>query len=282
MKTKSTMLKIAVLITCFNRRDKTITCLTSLFSAKLPDNYELEVFLVDDGSTDGTKKAVMKNFPLVNIFQGNGNLYWNRGMHMAWEMAIERDVFDFFIWLNDDVELFEDAFLTILESSLKHKDSIISGVMRTKKNDIPTYGGRDKVGNKILPNGKDKECYMFNGNFVLIPKYVFDIVGNLDYQFPHAIGDYDYAMRAKKSGIKFFITPYFSGNCDANKQLPDWCLPQINLTKRFASLYSPLGYSHPYYFFVYENRHFGILVAIKHFLSIHLRVLFPSLWITDQ
>jgi glycosyltransferase involved in cell wall biosynthesis len=56
------MIKIAVLITCHNRIQKTQTCLKSLFKQKKIENINLKVFLVDDGSTDGTKEYKKRIF----------------------------------------------------------------------------------------------------------------------------------------------------------------------------------------------------------------------------
>lgn len=75
--------KTVVLITSYNCREKTLACLSSLFAA-LPNG---EVFLVDDASTDGIADAVNEKFPQVNIIHGSGNLFWNRGMHLAWQNA---------------------------------------------------------------------------------------------------------------------------------------------------------------------------------------------------
>jgi GT2 family glycosyltransferase len=72
---------IAILITCYNRKEKTLSCLAALFNCIVPDGYGFDVFLVDDGSTDGTSDAIKEGFTQVNIIQGNGNLFWNRGMH---------------------------------------------------------------------------------------------------------------------------------------------------------------------------------------------------------
>ena len=49
---------ISVLLTCHNRKAKTLGCLTSLYAAELPVGYDMEVYLVDDGCTDGTADAV--------------------------------------------------------------------------------------------------------------------------------------------------------------------------------------------------------------------------------
>jgi len=268
--------KIAVLLTCYNRRKKTIICLKSLYNSILPVNHELDVFLVDDGSTDDTSKTVKNEYPLVNVILGNGHLFWNRGMHLAWNTAARSYNFDFYIWLNDDVELFPNAILELLTTSAE-KNSIVCGTTRSRNQSIVTYGGRDS-GKLIIPTGMPQVCNVFNGNLVLIPSYVYNMLGNLNPIFPHTMGDFDYALRARKKGIKSFVAPNFSGYCENNISLPLWCLPEVPFLKRFKVLYSPLGNSHPYYYFRFEKQHYGIFVAIKHFCSIHLRLLFPRLW----
>lgn len=55
-----TTMKIAVLLTCFNRKEKTLACLAGLYESQKVYNernstpIEMEVFLTDDGCTDGT------------------------------------------------------------------------------------------------------------------------------------------------------------------------------------------------------------------------------------
>ncbi len=270
--------KIAVLLTCYNRREKTIACLKSLFRASLPDRIKLEVFLVDDGSTDGTSEAVRDTFPSINIIQGTGSLFWNRGMHLAWETAAANSNFDCYMWLNDDVILYKQALEVILQSSKEKPDSIICGSMCSSNNKTLTYGGIDENHNLLEPSDVIQQCTRFNGNLLLVPDSVYKRIGNLDPKFPHAIGDFDYANRAIKSGFKNYITPGFLGICDEHDSLPIWCLSEVPLKKRIKALYSPLGNSHPYYFFYYERKNYSLGLAIKHFLTIHLRLLFPRLW----
>ena len=186
------MEEFAILLTCYNRKDQTLECLKSLKKNTL----FFKIFLVDDGSTDGTAKAVSACYPDVNIITGNGQLYWNRGMHLAWETASKND-FDFYIWINDDIILNGDAFKVILEDYKKvKKESIIVGVFESPEKKI-TYGGYIKGSTKkiLYPNGKPQKCDYFNGNFVLIPGCVFKKVGNLDPIFPHAQGDFDYGSK---------------------------------------------------------------------------------------
>lgn len=196
--------KIAVLITCHNRKEKTLACLSSLFNVNPVKGYQIEVFLVDDGSTDGTGEAVEKHFPQVDIIQGNGNLYWNKGMHLAWDTASQKKEYDYYVWLNDDVELKPNAFEDLISNSKKKPDSIICGTVQSKHQEVPTYGGRDSDGNLIVPDGNPQSCSIINGNLVLVPQSVFKILGNLDVIFPHSIGDFDYGLRAKKRRNSMF------------------------------------------------------------------------------
>lgn len=257
----------------------TISCLTSLHKAKIPNDYFYEIFMVDDNSSDGTAEAVKSQFSNVNIINGSGHLYWNRGMHLAWKTAISYKKYDYYLWLNDDVIINSNSILNLIKDSTIFPKSIICGSLKSKldQNQI-TYGGRNSRGDLILPSGKPRECKYINGNMVFIPKIVVKSIGILDPFYPHAIGDYEYGLRAIKTGYKCFVSSDFVGNCEKNVSLPKWCLSKVNLWERIKSLYSPLGNSHPYYFFVFQIKYFGVLTALKNLISIHTRALFPNLW----
>jgi GT2 family glycosyltransferase len=277
------MVHIAVLMACHNRKAQTLRCLQNLFNQKsLDETFTLQVYLVDDGSTDGTGKAVADIYPKVKVIEGSGDLFWNRGMHTAWKAAALHD-HDCYLWLNDDTELYQDALIHMLEAGRQTNfGSIICGSIEspTVKGKL-TYGGGYLRNNQYVsnyPSGKVEACEIMNGNCVLIPQSVFSVVGNLDWKFVHAIGDNDYGLRALRAGIVTYTTGYFIASCAQNEQVPKWCLPKTKITDRIKNLYSPLSYSHPWEYFVYEKRHFGLSVALKHYLSIHLRVLVPALW----
>ena len=55
-------MKVAILITCYNRKAKTLRCLDSIQGTLGPwrDKIDAKVFLTDDGCTDGTADAVRK------------------------------------------------------------------------------------------------------------------------------------------------------------------------------------------------------------------------------
>ena len=274
------MKSIAILLTVHNRKANTLQCLEHLFAQQAIQGYNWEVYLTDDGCTDGTPEAVSKLYPSVHIVKGDGNLYWNRGMYKAWEAAANANDYDFYIWLNDDTLLFTDAIRNILAAGEQTNFSaVICGATCAKNTQQVTYSGWIHSSKKPLePNGTVQTCHIVNGNFLLVPKIIFEIVGNLDWKFRHAIGDFDYGLRVQKAGFRCYISPQFIGSCEVNPSLPKWCLKSTPLFKRFKMLYSPLGYAEPIPFFIYEQRHFGLATAMKHFLSINLRALMPQLW----
>ena len=275
---------IAVLLTCHNRKEKTLQCLTHLFAQQgLNEDFKIVVFLVDDASTDGTEKAVKDQFPKTTVILGNGSLYWNRGMHLAWKTASATNDFDYYMWLNDDTFLLEDAIKNLLEAAEQTKNqAAICGSTFSLENKKISYGGNSKEGTLLAPNGTLQETFSFNGNVVLIPKFVYTKVGILDPRFPHAIGDFEYALRIQKNKLNSLITKDFIGSSEGSEKLPNWCSPSLSLPKRIQSLYSPLGNSHPYYFFIFEQKYYGPITAIKHLISIHIRLLFPQLWLKKK
>lgn len=269
--------RVATLLTVFNRKEKTLKCLQNLY-AQLPiEGYEVDVYLTDDGCTDGTPEAVAEQFPEVHIIQGDGTLFWNRGMYTAWVEAAKGD-YDFYLWLNDDVALLDGAISTILnESSQKQDRSVIVGSMRASQSETITYGGRFKK-KKVTPNGELQLCDTMNGNVVLVPQAVYNKVGNLDWRYSHSLGDLDYGYRVRKAGLEIYTSANYAGMCDANVSKPKWTRSDVSLLDRLKNLYSPLSYSDPREYFYYESRNISLSLAIMHMFTIHLHVLCPKLW----
>jgi GT2 family glycosyltransferase len=274
------MNKIAILLTCFNRKEKSLACLSSVYKS-IQDTVKdstFDIYLVDDNSTDGTSLAIRENFDDIKLITGDGFLFWNRGMHLAWSESARND-YDFYLWLNDDTILKNLAFDTLLkDSALFKNEAIICGVCESAKTGEITYGGYRKVNHKIiLPSGKPQVCSYFNGNIVLIPRTAYAILGNLDPVFHHSLGDYDYGLRADEQGIKAYITSESIGYCEKN-ELPVWCNPNYSFLKRLNYFYSPLG-AVPFQHFIFAKRHYGYYKAIKNFFSNHLRLIYPSIWL---
>ena len=200
-KLKKNSLKSAILITCFNRVETTKECLKYCYkSFKNIDKYQHDIYLLDDNSNDKTGEIVKKSYPDINVIHGDGFFFWSKGTRKAWEYAYEKKDYDFYIWLNDDVKLFKNAFLTMYNDFSNSNLSIIVGTLKSSdiNNEIITYGGRDKIFDLIIPSGKTQNCVMMNGNFVFIHKNIFDSVGFIDKTYTQLWRHRLWAMCNKK------------------------------------------------------------------------------------
>ena len=52
-------------MTSYNRKAKTLQSISKLYLQNDINNINLEIFLVDDASKDGTSNFVKKNFPML-------------------------------------------------------------------------------------------------------------------------------------------------------------------------------------------------------------------------
>lgn len=84
-------------------------------------------------------------FPQVHIIKGDGNLFWNRGMYMAWQAAIKEKTMILFM-VNDDTYLKPTAIKQLLLSSNEclNKSVIIGSTSAIGNDKEITYGGRTK------------------------------------------------------------------------------------------------------------------------------------------
>jgi len=279
--------KIAVLLTCFNRKEKTLACLHSFFEATKPNEYEFDIYLVDDGSTDGTSEAVKKEYPDINIIKGSGNLFWAGGMRLAWRTALESKDYDAFLLLNDDVILFNDFLDNLIKSEkyalLKNnKTGIYSGATINNITKEITYGCEKIKTNHFVvrrqlltPKEMPQQCELTNANILWISKETVDAIGIFDERFTHGIADFDYSLRAIKRGIPVYLAPNIGGIClfDHGR---NWKSNNSSLKERISFLKSPKGLAYKEYLF-YIKKHFYLYLPYS-FTMLWLKTLFPFFW----
>ena len=218
------MIEIAVLIACHNRKHKTVKCLQKLYSQNNTENIKFKVFLVDDGSTDGTEQTIKQLFPNIIIIKGNGNLFWAKSMALAWKECLQtEEKFDYFLWLNDDTYLYDTALSELIKTQID-KTEIVIGSVCDPITKFKNYGGsrfknrflRPFKGELVQVNGTPQKIDTFNGNVVLVPNSVCNDIGIIDNYFEHGYADLEYSLRARKNNIIILLTSNHIGECELN------------------------------------------------------------------
>lgn len=244
-------------MTCYNRAEMTLTALEGL--SKSAKGIDYDVFLVDDASPDGTGAKVLERFPHMHVIDGKGQLYWAKGMRFAWEMAAKSADYDFYLWLNDDLNLKPNALSGMLADYDKTGSVIVGACSEDDEETICSYGVSDASDRKILPVGSPHKANgWLNGNCVLVPKEVYRRIGMISGEYTHARADYDYAERLKQAGIPFYCSSYYVGVChnDFSEKMAG-----VRLCQRLQMLWKP-GYFNLHDLWLIRRRYHGITAAI--------------------
>lgn len=267
---------IAIIFTCYNRREQTLLCMKSLYTDYNKDRYQMHFYICDDGSTDGTFEELKRLYPDQTVFQSQGNLFWCKSMHKAMSLAV-KDGYDFYLMINDDVEfkenVLDELFLTYGKTT---GDCSVVGEIESKQTGRISYGGECISSRKILnfklcynkkwfAQIKENElvtCNLSNWNCFLVPASIIQSVGIIDGKYQHGYGDYDYSLRMAKAGKLQYITNHIVGYCNRNPKSGsyfDGSAPRkIRIKKMFSKKCMPL-YSH----YRFHWRNFGLIGILQ-------------------
>lgn len=214
---------INVIIPAHNRVKYTVNCIKSL--KKQDCVSKLKIFLVDDGSTDNTKKIINSKFPEVKIFDGDGNMFWggavNYGIKQVLKLSKKND---WILLVNNDVEFKTDTISKLIHISEKYNRKVIAGALTVSFKDKKT----------IIKSGTKVKSWFFNitshqflglnlkslkhthpikvdfltGRCLLHPVEIFKKTKNYDSKkFLHYGADDEFSMRVKKFGYLTILCP---------------------------------------------------------------------------
>jgi len=274
-------MKIAVLLTCFNRKEKTLQCLKELANQQLPEGVELSIYLTDDASSDGTAAAVRQAYPSVHLFHGTGNLFWAGGMRFTWKKALSSGA-DFYLLLNDDTVLRQNAVEILLRHCHYTADPCICiGSTVDQFTGKTSYGGSQLTAKRRWKSSlidapeQFRKCDFGNANIMLVPKEIVQKIGILSDHYTHSLADYDYTLRARQSGFEVLIAPGFLGAC-VDDHGNNWKSKNTSLKERIAYLMSPKGLAYKEYL-KFIRDHFPLSYPSA-FLKLWMKTFFPVIW----
>lgn len=252
------MKNIAIILTVHNRIDKTLACLNSVFSQTEKYNFcKIDVYITDDGSTDGTSQILYCHFQKesLHILLGDGNLFWNGGMINSWKAAVEHGGYDGYLWLNNDTTVLPNLWKELQETddyskNLFGKGGIYVGSTKDPLTGVFTYGGFNFTSKWTLkdefvyPDGSFHLCQCAHGNVTYISHEVVAKMGILCERYQHGGGDHDYTYLAYKAGFPLIVLKEYVGTCENDHEQGGYAdFLSMSLRKRIKYLYSPLGFN---------------------------------------
>lgn len=223
-------MKLSVIILNYNTKDLISQCLESIKLQNVDvDGKDLEVFVVDNGSRDGSTETIASKFPFVKLIENKTNL----GFAKANNIGIKKAKGKIIALLNSDTLVQENTFVTMTNFLNKNKNigaatprlQLVDGSL-----DLACHRGFPTPFNalsyffkleQLLPNfrlfsgyhqtwkdfNKPHEVDAISGASFFIKREVIEKVGNLDERYFMYAEDLDWCMRIKKAGWKIFYNP---------------------------------------------------------------------------
>lgn len=182
---------LTIIIPVFNEEKTVLNIIKKVKSAKLPKGISREILVVDDGSTDGTKK-IIKSIPKIKILTHKKNL----GKGAAVVTGIKN--------ANGEIILIQDADL---EYDPKYFNRLIEPIVSGKSKVV--YGSRF-LNYPLILSGKNKTPlilhYLGNKFLTLITNLLY---GNsvTDMETCYKVFSSDVIKKIKLNSKKFDIEP---------------------------------------------------------------------------
>lgn len=204
---------IYVILPFFNRLNFTLKCL-KCFQQSNFRNYE--ILIVDDGSTDHSAEIIKKTYPEIEIMIGSGNWWWSKSLNQGLANVLPKTTAgDYILIINNDTTFGPDYLDQLVSTSQKYNRSLVGSLVVNPgpPETIQDAGVKANWSNFTFPksNFDSKlevetavDCLATRG--LLIPVEVFTKVKSFSRVLPHHSTDYDFTIRAKKSGFRLVMS----------------------------------------------------------------------------
>ena len=211
---------LSVIIASYNTRDLLCTCLESVFASTLEG--KLEVFVVDNNSSDGTPEMVRREFPEAQVLVNDSNF----GFAKANNQALRRSTGRFVLLLNPDTKVPDSIFDEMCVFMDAHDEVGLAGVRLVRQDGSMDMACRrgfptparalfralmlDRLSPRLFggynvltrdPKG-DYEVDAIVGAFMFFRRGMVEEVGFLDESFFMFGEDLDWCYRVKRANQK--------------------------------------------------------------------------------
>ena len=207
--------KVAIIISTYNQKKLLEESLESL--KKNTDYKNYRVFVIDDSGKGKIVKDIKKKFKGINITINKENKGFSGANNIGVKKAIKEYNPDYFLLLNDDIEIIDKTWLKkmIIAGESDNKIGILGCQLIYPDGSLQNLGGymkKWKIELELRENLKEVfDVDHVMGAFIIIKKEVIQEIGLLDEKYnPYLLEDTDYCLRAKGRGWKIVSVPYVS------------------------------------------------------------------------
>jgi GT2 family glycosyltransferase len=202
--------KVTILVLNYNGKHLLNECITSLRKTTYPN---IEVIIIDNGSTDGSTKYLATLFPWVKIIP----LDKNYGFCLAYNIASQLVKSEFLLFLNNDVTIGNSDWLDYMVNVILNSPAVgavgAKQLIATQKEIVENVGGsllRWQGGKRIGFGEKDQhqydkavlEPFYISGSALLIKRELFVQAGGFDSEMFAYAEDLDLCWRLRLMGYK--------------------------------------------------------------------------------
>ena len=218
------MTDLSIIIVNWNTEDLLRQCIASLVENL--GELSHEIYVVDNGSSDGSAEMVRNEFPQAHLIENKKNLGFARANNLAMRVAAGR----FFLLLNSDTVVKTGALEGLLKTMENDPSIGIAGLQLlngdgTLQNSICSFPSLlTELTNKSLlrllfpakyPGKEHKittpiEVDAIIGSCMLVRREAVDAVGVLDEEYFFFFEETDWCARMQKAGWKVVFDPRYS------------------------------------------------------------------------
>lgn len=220
-------MKILTLVVTYNGAQFIRHCLDSLCQS----NVSMDVFVVDNASSDSTSEIVGNEYPFCKLIQNKRNVGFGAANNIGLAYAVENS-YDSVFLINQDAVVFPDTLACLLEEQKKFPQYGIlsplhlSGKVTTLDYRFYQYivnGCPDYIHDLLL---KRPVRSVYSSRFINAALWLLSItcirrVGGFDPLFFHTGEDIDYYNRAIYKGFSVGICPYAKAIHFRNNQVKE-------------------------------------------------------------
>lgn len=208
-------MRVAVIIVNWNGKRDTLQCLQSLSKESYRNK---EIIVVDNGSTDGSVKAIQDIYPECSVIPEPENIGFAAGNNKGIKQALDRGA-DAVLLLNNDTTVAANLISSFLSTASVYPSSILGAKIYQMHHPskLDHLGGNwnNATGNfDLIGKGESSLYYTVSiamdyvcGCAMFIPSSIFHRVGLLDPDYFLYWEDSDFCFRAKRLGYLTRLCP---------------------------------------------------------------------------